>query len=337
MSARDAAAMKALRLLQQIASTSVFGTYSGHLLLAFWLVGTTSRSCAIREAALGIGRERALYWRARWPNTKQNLHCDNLLQEVMASHAATQLGITTADIRRDLRSTMRALAPEELLYYNPIVAGIPEDVPEECRCGSANARNQTHCATCRCRLDQCSKYEIWYYALMSAFFCERQRMPLGVTVVDVLKQLVSLRPLPRPEMNDYYQSIYAVTHFVYALTHYGVWRVSRRWLPEEYRFLRAALEWALVRGQPDTVGEVVDALATCGAADDDPLLLRARAFLLQTQDLNGGWGDEDGDEYAYFHTVWTGLDGLREYRVRRYLTLGPVVQRAIHGRQAGLH
>jgi hypothetical protein len=248
---------------------------------------------------------------------------------VIACHAATKLGMSTSAMRQDLRSAMRAWTPDELLYYDPRIAPPPDDVPEDCRCGRENPQGQRRCAACHRHLDACSRYEIWYYALMAAFFCEHQRMPLRVSVVDILRQVVVLRPLPTPDSADFYQGIYAVTHLVYALTHYGRWRLCGDLVPEERRFLRSALDWAISQQQPDTVGEIVDSLVTLGVDDGDPMLGRARAFLLEAQEPDGGWGDENGDDYARFHTVWTGLDGVREYRARPYRRHGDAVQRAI--------
>jgi hypothetical protein len=60
------------------------------------------------------------------------------------------------------------------------------------------------------------------------------------------------------------------------------------------------------------VGEIVDSLAGCGLADAHPLMMQGRAFILDRQCADGGWGDQD-DEYGRFHSVWTCIDGLRDY------------------------
>src|SRR5262245_19890085 len=72
------AVRKALHLLHSIAQReSTFVGYSGHLLLAFCQIGTTSRSAAISQLALEMGRERAAHWKERWPETRQQLSSDN--------------------------------------------------------------------------------------------------------------------------------------------------------------------------------------------------------------------------------------------------------------------
>jgi len=81
----------------------------------------------------------------------------------------------------------------------------------------------------------------------------------------------------------------------------------------ERAFLKTGMSWAINRGEADTVGEIVDSLAGCGLADTDPLMTKGRAFILEQQRADGGWGDED-HEYGRFHSVWTCIDGLRDYR-----------------------
>jgi hypothetical protein len=62
------------------------------------------------------------------------------------------------------------------------------------------------------------------------------------------------------------------------------------------------------------VGEIIDSLLLFGAKDSDQLILLGRSYLLETQNPDGGWGVEDNDTYGYFHTIWTAIDGLRDYR-----------------------
>lgn len=127
-----------------------------------------------------------------------------------------------------------------------------------------------------------------------------------------MKLLPALRPYPQPRSSCYRDAIYAVTHIVYTLNDYSRSRLPARMLRRERAFLKASLPWAIRHGEADTVGEILDSLAGCGVADTDRLMVRGRAFLLDQQRHDGGWGDED-DEYGRFHSVWTGIDGLRDY------------------------
>lgn len=304
----------ALRRLHEISRReSVFDEYDGHLLLAFCLIATTSQAPAIRRDALAMGLERARAWRRRWPRIRRHLQHDTIMREVIASYAIDRMGAGDDRIRDELRSALSGYAARDLLFFDPRLETAPRDVPEDCKCGRLNERGCTRCTACRQRLRAHSQYELWYYALTSAYFCERQGMPLRVGVVDLVRQTPMLRPYPAPDSADYYQAIYAVTHLVYTLSDYGAARLPRTWLRQERRFLKSAMRWAIDTGEADTIGEVVDSLAVLGVEDGDPLMLEGRTFLLEAQQADGGWGDEDADPYGQFHTLWTAIDGLRDY------------------------
>jgi hypothetical protein len=310
------AVARALKLLYSISRRdSLFREYGGHLLLAFALIGTTSRSRALSRLAIEMGRERAGHWIRRWARLRRHLDADTVLQEVIASDAAQRLGMTASHISRNLRATIARCSTPALLYFDPATEDAPDDIPEDCACGCANARGRRTCARCRRRLRARSRYEVWYYALTNAYFCERQAMPLRVRVADLLLQLPTLRPYPKPGTPDHYQSIYAVTHLVYVLNDYGRSRLLPLPLSRELKFLKESMQWALDRREPDTVGEVIDSLLALGVSDTHRLVVAGRRFLIETQEADSGWGDKN-DPYGRFHTVWTAMDGLRDYRWR---------------------
>ena len=326
---RRAAVIRALRLLHTLARhPATFATYSGHLLLAFCVVGTTSRHAATRRQALLMGRERARRWQQGWNKTRRTLDADSVMHEAIASYAAKRMGIHDERIRSDIAAVLGRHTPRELLYFDASVEGPPDDVPEDCACGRANARGRTACVVCGRRLMMLSRYEVWYYALTNVFFCERIGTPLAVPFLDVLRHLAALRPYPAAGARDFYQSIYAVTHTVYTLNGYGQTRLSPRDFPQEVAFLKRSMNWAIEQEEPDTVGEIVDSLAAFGARDSDPAIVRGRTFLVDRQDEDGGWGDED-DDYRRFHHVWAAIDGLRDYRWRRCGVLAVRIRRAL--------
>ena len=151
-----------------------------------------------------------------------------------------------------------------------------------------------------------------HIALTSAYFCQRQAMPVQVRTEDIMRQLVHLRPYPEPGTRDRYQAIYAASHTVYVLNDYGRARLSSRLLPLERAFLERNMSWALAQGEPDTVGEIIDSLLALGVADRHPLIVAGRTLLMDTQQADGGWGDE-ADDYGRFHTLWTAIDELRDH------------------------
>jgi len=186
------------------------------------------------------------------------------------------------------------------------------DVPAECACGTFAPRGRRTCATCGRRLKLLDPYEVWYYALTSAYFCERQGMPLRVRPTDLLRKVSDLRPYPAAGTRRHYQAVYAVTHIVYVLNDYGEARLSPRVLRRERAFLAASLRPALDRREPDTVAEIVESLLALGVSDTNPLVEAGRTFLLATQRPDGSWGDE-ADEYGRFHTLWAAIDALKDH------------------------
>ena len=314
--ARLSAARRGLELLRRLANRkSTFARYSGHLLPAFYFIATTSRDAALRRGALAAGRERARYWKQQWNTRRPKLDPGTVLEQISAAYAAEQLGIPHRRIRRDLEAAIARYSPRELLGFDPRSETIPRNIPEECECGADNERGRRWCRACRRRLAPRSRYEVWYDALTCLYFCERYGLQLPVTFADVMRLLPALRPYPRPRSDSYRDAIYAVTHIVYTLNDYNRSKLPARRLRRERAFLTASLPWAIRQGEPDTVGEILDSLAGCGLADTHPVMVKGRTFLLERQCADGGWGDE-GDEYGRFHSVWTCIDGLRDYQWR---------------------
>ena len=312
--ARLVAVHRALQLLRRLAGRKpTFERYSGHLLPAFYFIATTSRDAALRQRALTSGRERARYWKQQWHLKPPRLDAGTVLDAISAGYAAKQLGIPHHRIRRDLEAAIARYSPRELLGFDPVSEAIPRNIPEDCDCGAVNERGRRRCRKCRRPLAARSRYEVWYHALTSMYFCERYGLQLPVRYADVMSLLPTLRPYPSPRARCYRDAVYAVTHIVYTLNDYNSTRLAAPLLRRERAFLKASLPWAIRQGEADTVGEIVDSLAGCGLADTDPLMVRGRAFLLEQQREDGGWGDED-DVYGRFHSVWTCIDGLRDYR-----------------------
>jgi hypothetical protein len=309
-----------MRALSRLYAASLvpgtFSEYGGHLLLAFALIARTSRSARIRRAARQMGAERALAWRQQWPATCAALNSDTLMHAVIASHAATQLGAPDEHVWLRLAQELGKYSSVDLLYFDPAADDIPDDVPQDCACGRTNGRRARRCAECSRTLECRSRYDVWYYALTSVYFCERHGLPLPVTFARTLSRLRELRPYPRPGAPDFYDAIYAVTHVVYTLNDYGALTLPPTLLPYELAFLRSSVQWALQQEEPDTVGELIDSMVGIGVPDTDPQIVNARRFLLDTQRPDGTWGAEGGDAYGYFHTLWTAIDGLRDHTQR---------------------
>ena len=279
----------------------------------FYFIATTSRDAALRRTALAAGRERARHWKRQWYRTRRRFDAATVVDEICASYAAEQLGIAHRKIRSELEAEAARYPVHDLLGFDPRSGRIPRDIPEDCACGVVNERGRRRCRECRRHLAASSRYEVWYHALITTYFCERWGLRLPAGYSDVMRLLPLLRPYPRPRSRHYRDAVYAVTHIVYTLNDYSRSRLPARLVRRERVFLSASMPWAIGRGEADTVAEIVDSLAGCGLADTDPLMMQGRAFILEQQRADGGWGDAD-DEYGRFHSVWTCIDGLRDYR-----------------------
>ena len=163
---------------------------------------------------------------------------------------------------------------------------------------------------------EASRYEVWYYALINIYFCERFGLAFPVGYADVMSLLPTLRPYPRPGSRYYRDAIYAVTHIVYTLNDYNRSRLPPPLLRRERAFLKASMAWAIKRGDADTVAEIVDSLAGCGVDDADRAddATDGRSYSSSSA-KTAARGDED-HEYGRFHSVWTCIDGLRDYAWR---------------------
>jgi hypothetical protein len=126
-----------------------------------------------------------------------------------------------------------------------------------------------------------------------------------------------MRPYPKPNGNrtdDYIWSINAVTHVVYTLNDYNLYRLSPSWLPEEFQLLKSSVSEAISMEDPETVGEILDSLKSFGLGSRNPLLREGMEYLLSTQNTDGSWGDPDVEDfYDRYHPTLTAINGLREY------------------------
>lgn len=80
-------------------------------------------------------------------------------------------------------------------------------------------------------------------------------------------------------------------------------------------FLRSNIRQAIGTHDPEALGEYIDTLKSFGLTEADAEMGAGIRYLLAHQNADGSWGDPaDPDLYDRYHTTWTAIDGLREYR-----------------------
>jgi hypothetical protein len=217
---------------------------------------------------------------------------------------------------------MKRAAPRftarDYLRFDPTNEPPPVDVPDECEyCGAGNIRGSKTCHVCKRPLKMRTRYDVWYDALITAYVGERYGVVLGARYVDVLKWLPTLRPYRGSENGanpEFYDAVYAVTHIVYTLNNYSIYRLKPSWLPQEFEFLRANLKEAVSQRDADMLGEFMDSLRAFGLTTDDPPMRAGMDYLLSHQNADGSLGNlKEKDIYDRYHPTWNGVAGLSEY------------------------
>jgi len=298
-----------------------FAEYGSDLISCFHFISLTSKDASLRRVAREMGRERARWWRRDNTRLARDADADVVIDLIHGTLAATGLGVPGEALDDQIRKAVADFTASDFLRFDPKQEAPPLDVPEQCECGFWNERGRKRCRECRGRLEMMSRYGVWYDALMRAYGAERFGVALGeARYADVLRWLPTLRPYRGSEEDsnpDFYDTVYAVTHIVYTLNDYSLYRLSPRWLPQEFAFLKANLKEAILSEDPEMAGEFLDALRAFGLEDAHPLIRRGIEYLLSCQNADGSWGDADAEGiYQRYHPTWTAVDGLREYAWR---------------------
>jgi hypothetical protein len=165
-----------------------------------------------------------------------------------------------------------------------------------------------------------SPYDVLLEALTITYSGDSAGVRLGASLQDVTQWLPKMRPYRGREgatNRDWQDVVYAITHVIYTLNGYSLFRLRPEWLPDEFEFLRANLKEAIDANDPEAAGEFLDTLKSFGLTEADPLMRSGIEFLLSRQNPDGSWGDpKDYDIYDRYHPTWTAIDGLRDYAWR---------------------
>ena len=314
--ARDRAIERGLGFIYRFGSNPErFANYGSFLICCFALVGATSRNPKLRR----LGRERAKQLLWRWSRLHPSLPTaatpDLLLEFVLVRYAQSRLGVRDRAGTLQIKAVARRFSAAGLLGFDPGHEPPPDDLPYPCDCGFQNPRGRKACKQCRRRLRIQSRYRVWMEALANTYVAERGGVLFGARYAEVLKWLPFMRPYPVADEHDeevVRDAIYAVTHIVYTLNDYNTYRLSPRWLPQEFACLKANVAAACAQHDPELLGELLDSLKALGLPARHPLIQRGTRYLLLEQNEDGSWGDPDEENLRRrCHTTWTAIDGLR--------------------------
>jgi len=161
-------------------------------------------------------------------------------------------------------------------------------------------------------------------ALISNYTGDHYGVLIGGHYADVLRWVPSMHPYPdrrtsTPE--EYWDAVYGVTHLVYTYNSYNLNRIRAACFPEEFEYLKATFLDTLRDHDPETLGEYMDSLQAFGLTYSDPLIQQGMNYLLSVQNPDGSWGDpHDPDGYDRYHSTWTGIGGIQDFRWTQVLS-----------------
>lgn len=301
-----------------------FELYGFDYLCCFDCIASTSKDTNVRRLAWKMGHERARQWRHDNPAVTPGADADTIACLVFGSYAADRLGAPDKRLKKQIEKAAGDFKALDYFWFDSPNEPPPEDVPDECECGTYNPRGRRRCVECKAPLSMMSRYALWLDALTRSYVGERYGVKLGASFAEVIKWLPVMHPYPEYEEDDdhdFYWAVYAVTHVIYTLNDYSRHGLSPRWLPHEYSYLKRNLKQAIVMADPEILGEFLDTLQSFGLSPNHPPVNKAQDYLLASQNSDGSWGDMEAEDiYQRYHPTWTAIDGLREYSWRRGLS-----------------
>jgi hypothetical protein len=317
---RDRAIARGLAFIYTTAKAPAnFSDYGHDYLWCFCTIARTSADPELASAAWRLGHELALRWRSEHRRLGHASGANELYELVSGSQSADCLGVGADSFNEELRRAATRLTAEEVLGFDPAKEPPPGDIPRPCpKCQAENARGARTCRRCGAGLVMRSRYAVYCDALIVTYTGDRYGMRLGASLKDVVQWRPHMLPYPEPIDDDdrvHKRAAYAITHLVYTLNDYSRLRLRRDWLPDEFAFLSSHVMKCIAAGDGELLGEYMDTLKSFGLTESDDLIAAGSRFLLASQNPDGSWGDAgDQDIYDRYHSTWTAIDGLRDYR-----------------------
>ena len=317
---RKRAIMRGLKFIYRTSlQRENFADYGEDFLWCFSTLSEAVQDADFRREAKRMGIERASQWRREHPAVPANARAGLISDLVFGNDAAESLGVRDERFREQLKLAATRFSAREYLLFDPVHEPPPADVPAECDyCGADdNPRDSRLCHVCRKPLVMRTRYDVWYDALIATYTGDHSGIELGAHYVDVLKWLPAMRPYrqgSRRNPEEYFDTVYAVTHLVYTLNGYSQYTLAPRLLPQEFAFLKGNLKRAIASRDTDMLGELMDSLRAFGLTTDDPLIRMGMDYYLSRQNKDGSWGKRrEKDIYQRYHPTWNAIAGLSEY------------------------
>jgi hypothetical protein len=297
-----------------------FAEYGSDYLWCFYTLSKALRDPQARALARRMGVERARRWRQLHRALPPDADAGTIADYAFGSDAADSLGIRDDRLKEEIRRVAPRYNARAYLLFDPLKEPPPSDVPDECDfCHAYNQRGVTICSNCKRPLRMRTRQDVWYDALITSYSGEHYGVMLGASYADVLKWLPTLRPYREDNRtsDEFYDTVYAITHVVYTLNDYSLYKLDPRLLPFEFKFLRDNMAVAIMQKDADMLGEFMDTLRAFGLTTDDPLMRKGMDYLLAHQNRDGSWGNtRERDIYLRYHPTWNAVAALSEYAWR---------------------
>lgn len=316
--ARRLAALRGLRFIYRTSlGAKNFTAYGSDYLWCFYTLSEALEDREARSLARSMGRERARRWRTLHPSLPAYADAGTIADYAFGSDAADSLGLRDERLKEEIRRAAARFNARAFLLFDPQTEPPPADVPAECDfCHAYNVRGASVCRNCKRALRMRTRADVWYDALITSYSGEHYGVLLGAKYADVLKWLPTLRPYGKAnrKSDEFYDTVYAITHVVYTLNDYSLYRLDARLLPQEFKFLRDNMAEAIRQRDADMLGEFMDTLRAFGLKTGDELMRQGMDYLLAHQNADGSWGNvRERDIYLRYHPTWNAVAALSEY------------------------
>ncbi len=319
---RQRSVLRGLEFIYSTASNPKhFKADGSDLLFCFYSLSAAAADPELKKRAWKMGQERAVEWRRANSHVPPDATAGAIQTLAYGGLSADLLDVRNDGLKAELQTAARRHTAVEYLQFDPTKEPPPGDIPLNCeKCKSSNPRGVKICRKCGAELQMTSPYDILCDALIAAHTANLYGVWLGGSYEDVAQWIPKLRPYPRVNagnFRDNQDATYAITHIVYTLNGYTLYKLRPEWLPQEYEYLRASLKLSLVGNDPETLGESMDTLRSFGVDESDPLMQSGVAFILSRQNPDGSWGElQEADPYTRYHTTWTAMGGVMQYAWR---------------------